>query len=119
MDKTAFLSEMLEEVKNLKDLAKGEMPEVAKEYILANKINNILSLTLGLLLFITSVFALHFTVYSESTGNLGFGVGMVGSCVGLLGFLIISCSISSLIDLYFQPRRMAIKAVTSLLTNEN
>lgn len=104
-----FTSEMLNEVKAAKDLVKGELPEIAKEYIRASKIMNSLGLLLGLPVMGTGIAsAIH------GLSNNLFGFILIGSIVGVGGFFCSLNSCCELLDAYLQPRRMAIKAITSL-----
>lgn len=54
-----FTSEMLTEIKNLKDLTKEELPLIAQEYIFANKVSAIVGLSVAGLLMIIAAFCLY------------------------------------------------------------
>jgi hypothetical protein len=116
MNKKDFIDEMLLEVKNLKDLAKDELPEIAKEYIIAKKIQAFIGLVFGILIILlaSSASAYYFfgTLESHSDSKLGLVVFL--AVAFLLGFLITFSYVDGLLDLYLQPRRMAIYAITSL-----
>ena len=114
--KAEFLEEMLQEVKNLKDLAKEELPVVAKEYILANKVQAYSGLAIALVLLSVAAFSGHqlMTLELERYSDAKFGYALLGGLTGIIGFILAMCNVSSLLDLYLQPRRMAIKAITSL-----
>lgn len=114
--KVEFIEEMLQEVKNLKDLAKEEMPIVVKEYILTNKVQAFVGLAISIVLLSLAGFSLFqlLTTEFERFSDAKFGYSLMGSISGVMGFVISLCNGSRLLDLYLQPRRMAIKAITSL-----
>lgn len=117
MKTDAFIEEMLEEVKNLKDLAKEELPEIVKEYIFAQKVQNWLGLGVGLfLLTICASSGLYATLheFSDKYDDTKFALFMISLLSGIVGAIFTAGCISDLINFYLQPRRMAIKAITSL-----
>lgn len=112
-----FTEEMLSELKSAKDLLKGEFPEIVKEYIRANKIMNRVGLAIGAVLFLIGVgLGLHAYNYvsEHSSDNTQFGCCMAGLIIGLPGLVVIFTSGYELASFSLQPRRMAIKAITSL-----
>lgn len=118
MTKEELINELMSEVKSLKDLAKEELPEVAKEYILATKIQATFYLLLGLfIIFTASVLAFKGYNYipenSYDDGRVGLWVG--SGILTLLGGMLSLASIENLINVFYQPRRTAIEAITSLL----
>jgi len=120
METDKFLEEMLKEVTSLKDLAKQELPLVAKEYILAQKVMAYLGLALGGTFLLTAIGMLVFKYAYEPTNSrddLGNVMAIISMIPGTLGVIITSTNLCSLINLYLQPRRMAIKAITSLKGN--
>lgn len=115
MNKEALIEEMLNEVKNLKDLAKDELPLVAKEYLLNQKIQGYIGLSIGMVILLVGAAAGAYAAlgtFHHSEDAVSYALsGMIG---GLVGFVMTLCNGSSLMDVYLQPRRMAIKAITSL-----
>lgn len=108
--------EMILEVKNLKDFAKVEMPEVVKEYIRYNIINDLmwfsfwLCVTIGL--FITAYIgrSSHDDTFSLTT--------IICLTSSLLSILFSGICLDSFLSFKLQPRRKAIEAITSLLRTE-
>lgn len=120
MKKEELLEEMLNEVKDIKDFAKEEIPFVAKEYIFAQKVQNYFALIVGLaMLMAASTGALYRSgVLTEKVSDgWGLVVGIASILFFIVGGVATQCAISELIDLHLQPRRMAIKAITSLFKN--
>lgn len=110
--------EMLKEVKNIKDFAKEEIPIVAKEYV------NYLTITSGTFL-IVSILGMGISGYVLSHGIAGMlsdkrmsDSQMVATLLGGIGLLISFIGTCVNGDAYMQvklqPRRTAIKAITSL-----
>lgn len=116
MNKDQFVSEMLEEVKNIKDLAKEELPLVVKEYINANKIFGWIGTIVGVILLSAVGYALHYLAHGdfERYSDVKFVLGISSFVGGFIGAAFVMCSGTNLLNLYLQPRRMAIKAITSL-----
>lgn len=115
MNKEEMIQEMLKEIKDLKDLAKSELPIVSREYINANKVRTYASVLFGLALLIVSILlGFYCGTDMDSSRPLQFFAGLGCLIFGVTSSFMIICSIGTLIDLYLQPRRMAIKAVTSL-----
>lgn len=116
MNKDQFIEEMLQEVTNLKDLAKGEIPLLAKEYIYANIYQAWIGIGIAVILLILSIISgiyLATTKFPEySDVKIMFFIILLFSGVGGLMTLWV-CS-RDLLDFKLQPRRMAIKAITSL-----
>lgn len=111
-----FINDLLAEVKDLKDLAKEQLPLVAQEYIEVNKKKMIVGLSVGaslLLLSLSSGLYAYFGKFSEfSTKPLLFV--LLAALSGLIGTILTFSSLDTFIDFKYQPRRMAIKAITSL-----
>ncbi len=120
MEVDKFVQEMLNEVTNLKDLAKEELPIVAKEYIKAYKVKTIFGLIVGALLLLLAMssgaYAL-FGKFSEYHNDDAAFFCLFGIVSGIAG-LITVWSITDLIDIVCQPRRLAILAITSLVSKE-
>ncbi len=117
MNKDALLEEMLQEVKNLKDLTKEELPLIAKEYIHANLIGSLFVMGVsGVMLVISLVCGLYsmFGTFHENSGPEVLSV-VVAICGSVVGFILMGIGTTSYIDFKLQPRRMAIKAITSLI----
>lgn len=110
-----FVQEMLSEIKDLKDLAKGELPEIAKEYIRAHIILHGLGVALGAFLIMIAIscgiYALHLEKMSSDQEMV---LALTGLFTGLPGVVMTSINLCELLNFYLQPRRMAIKAITSL-----
>lgn len=110
-----FADEMLKEVKDLKDLTKKELPIVAQEYVRYNKISSLVGV-----LFTGSIFAVSaWSVYHGATSDFGHrddgrGYILVGGIFGLLSGIAFMCCSDQYLSFKFQPRRMAIYAITSL-----
>lgn len=115
-----LLKEMLEEVKSLKDLTKSELPLVAQEYIAAEKVKAYVDLATGLGLLLTSLSTGLYTALANSGGHDVTGAqvicGIICAITGIFGIVCTACTVGNVIDLAMQPRRMAIKAITSLIS---
>ena len=114
MNKEILFEEMLQEVKNLKDLTKEQLPLVAQEYIKYNTMVAILGITISLILGVSCIvlFLLaHFNVPDSDNQIL---LSVCSWVSGILSFLFMFCNLPEYLIFKFQPRRMAIKAITSL-----
>lgn len=115
-----FTSEMLDEIKSAKDLVKGELPELAKEYINMQMFLSKLGMIFGGVLISIGIacgiavylHVSHDTNYHNDEFKLGWG--LVGTIVGMIGLIVTACNVSTYFEYLMQPRRMAIKAITSL-----
>lgn len=114
--KEEFLEEMLREVKSLKDVAKEELPLLAKEYIYANKVQIWMLLGVSMLLLIMAAAGTAYLVLGEfeKYDNAISAILCIVLTTGAAGLVLLFFSISELLDFYLQPRRMAIIAITSL-----
>lgn len=102
--------ELLEEVKSLKDLAKGNLPEVAKEYIAFKKMVNGTLFIISVLALVAGVIALVHTDLDGRATALGV-FGSIGVTIGGMLSILFGCELISVI---MQPRRTAIRAITTL-----
>ena len=119
MTKDDLMQEMLTEIKNLKDLTKEELPLIAQEYIHANRVSCALGVGLGLsmLLLAGAIAVLGFlhVPNPDRYDDVRFGCSLAGLLLGAVGFVTAVLNVSHAVDFYLQPRRMAIKAITSLM----
>lgn len=110
--------EMIEEIKNLKDLTKENLPEVAKEYVRFNIILSLIGFTssgfvvlVGLVMFVYGLSQEGYTNNSpdSATAYFAFGglVALIGIIVGLINFV-------NYLGFKLQPRSKAIKGITSV-----
>lgn len=115
-----FSEEMLNEIKNLKDLTKEELPLIVKEYINYLKVIGIIYLTVGVFLLYSAIEAGLYVTYGEFEKYSDFRLILSLYCLiaGILGFLIIAINLDSLLKVFLQPRRTAIKAITSLFNGD-
>lgn len=107
--------EMVKDIKDLKDLTKQELPELAKEYIKFN-------LTYAKVMSIISFFLLILTVIICTIGYINVhkfddkaGFVLLGSVFSALCLIAIFINITNYLKFKCQPRRSAIEAITSLL----
>jgi hypothetical protein len=114
----ALAEEMITEIKDLKDLAKKELPEVAKEYIRFKVILNLVGIFIFGLLFLLSVCAALYGYYNkgythsaEDIYTVSFALGIFGVCISPM---LCIANIVEYLKFKLQPRRMAIEAVTTL-----
>lgn len=109
-----FTNEMLEELKSAKDLVKGELPELAKEYIRSRKIMYSIGLGVSFVLAGVSIaLGYHAAMIHVDDGScVGYFVG--SAVFGTFAFIMGLCDTCQLLELYLAPRRSAIKAITSL-----
>lgn len=110
--------DMISEIKNLKDLTKQELPEIAKEYIKYHQVFYLSGFLLFLLGIPLSIIAWKYG--SDHGGNIN-GRANCETFIMVVGFRAIPiCVIGLLINGYsfleykFMPRRKAIEAITSL-----
>ena len=119
MNKDAFIEEMLQEVKSIKDLAKEELPAIAKEYVRAKIVMygvgimlSLVAITIGIS---CGLYALLHTFPETYNGHDNqMGISAVGLITGAVGCVFCACNLYSFLEFKLQPRRMAIKAITSL-----
>ena len=119
MNKEAFIEEMLQEVKNLKDLAKDELPIVAKEYIKYNTMVATLGITISLILGISCIVLFLLAHFSDPSSDKYILFSVCSGLTGMLSFLFMLCNLPEYLTFKFQPRRMAIKAITSLTNGDD
>lgn len=113
MNKEAFIEEMLQEVKNLKDLAKDELPIVVKEYIRYNIISSVIGLILsGALLTLAAI--CDVIAWHSPNECVQCLCSIAAALSGTVGTILGLCSGDTFLACKLQPRRMAIKAITSL-----
>ena len=104
--------EMIQEIKDLKDLAKGELPEVAKEYVNYLKVSSLLGFIFFGALALGSAYLMLLGYFSpKSFDDKTFG-GMIGVFLFSIPALVY---FGNYLEVKMQPRRMAIKAITELL----
>lgn len=114
-----FTSEMLDEIKSAKDLVKGELPELAKEYINMQTLMAKLGIGLGVTL-VTVGIVLGLISYLHVNPRPGYDddfkiiTGFLGGLSTFVGCMLTACNGSTYLEFKLQPRRMAIKAITSL-----
>jgi len=118
-----FADEMLQEVKNLKDLTKKELPVVAQEYVRYNVISGLISMIFTGLIFGLSAYSLYhgLTLPShDANGHSQEPIGWVfwGLIFGVVSGIGLLCSVEQYLSFKFQPRRKAIYAITSLFKGE-
>lgn len=113
-----FTDEMLNEIKDLKDLTKEELPQIAREYINYLKISNVLYLISCLFLFYTVVEAGLYGFYGDHIQFSPIQLFIVLYCiiVGLFSIITIINSMDNILNVFLQPRRTAIIAITSLFS---
>lgn len=114
MNVDLLIAEMLNEVKDLKDLAKKELPIVAKEYIVAGKVYAAIGISIGLLLMVISVLSGHTSYVADSNSDTQVGFAALSVFSGLIGAFFNLINVPMFLDFYLQPHRMAIKAIVSL-----
>jgi len=103
--------EMLDEVKNIKDFAKEELPVVAKEYVSYRTVSSGIMLILSIIGLGVSGCLLTGGLASESDFDPRTLIGGIG----VLVCFIATCVNGDLyLEVKLQPRRTAIKAITSL-----
>ena len=113
----AFADEMIKEIKNLKDLTKKEIPEVAKEYI---KFNKTISLIGGILFAIVAMVGGYIIVCGFSYiptheyDDAKTGYYMVGGLISAIGIFASIANLYNYLQFLYMPRRKAIEAITSL-----
>lgn len=112
-----FANEMLTEIKDIKDLAKEELPLVAKEYVRYQTISNLMSIGFCLVVLLICAISTYITIGSANTNvQFVFGVGAVTS--GIIGAVSLAICVDNYIYVKLQPRRVAIKAITTLINKE-
>lgn len=110
--------EMITEIKNIKDLAKEELPLVAKEYVEYNiKTSFIGAIITGVVSLLSIAMLIGVLIVYLKSGTF-YEVLFPISLVGTIGLIIggISCcvNVSQYLEFKLQPRRKAIEAITSL-----
>lgn len=111
-----FADEMLKEVTDIKDLTKKELPLIAQEYIQYN----IIISSIGMIVFsMCSLFGIGLIRYgmSQSSGD-AHDVPIIFGGLACLAVLGIIGTTMNYLKFKFQPRRMAIYAITSLIKGE-
>lgn len=114
ISKDELIQELLNEVKSIKDFTKEELPVITKEYIQASKVKTFFNLCVGFMLCITAYYCVAYVINIESETAATIFASIYGVIGGTVGFIMVGHCITSLIDLYFQPRRIAIKSVLNL-----
>jgi len=118
----SLANEMVDEIKNLKDLTKKELPAIAKEYITYLKVTAVIQLIIsGALILLGTECVLQvlygtFETYHEEK-VITFALG--GLCLGVPGLIAFFCNLDTLISVALQPKRTAIKAITSLFNGDD
>jgi hypothetical protein len=110
-------SEMLTEIKDLKDLTKQELPLIVKEYIRAEKVVATIGLAIGGAFFLVSAFLIYKGVTFIERNNYShdaFGWYASAAVTLFAAFLFTLINGLNLLAVVMQPRRTAIKAITSL-----
>lgn len=103
--------EMIQEIKDLKDLAKGELPEVAKEYVKYIEISSLIyMIVFGLITLIMIAGCVYTSIHGEeySLAPLLTGIG------GLLGGIPMFLAFNDYLEAKLTPKRTAIKSITNL-----
>jgi hypothetical protein len=113
----AFVEEMVQEVKDLKDLTKEELPLIAKEYIAYLKFITMLQLIVYSLIMFSAVATGLYAAFGtfEKYDDLRMGLGFYTFIAGIVSFGGLAFTVESLTSLILQPKRTAIYAITSLL----
>lgn len=113
-------TEMVQEIKNLKDLTKETLPEVAKEYVKFNMVLHLFGLIFfGIGTLIGTGIIIHGllnNLYTER--NYGFLQMSAVFVVPISGFFTLY-NLISLLSFYFQPRTKAIEGVVKLFKGDN
>ncbi len=113
----ALAEEMINEIKDLKDLTKKEIPEVAKEYVNFNLTTSLIFGTLASLMFITGT---SFWIYGLTHGgDMNNNSTETGFMFGGFLMLLVGGGLSGLfwytyLEFKLMPRRKAIEAITEL-----
>jgi uncharacterized membrane protein YukC len=114
----SLAEEMIQEVKDLKDLTKEELPEVAKEYVRYNTILHLVGmLGFGLLAVVGIAFSVYGVMHEgwthESLDSATLALTFGGFAI-LIGGIVSLINFTMYLDFKLQPRRNAIKGITSL-----
>lgn len=115
----SLAQEMIKEIKDLKDLTKENLPEVAKEYVryntalyLAGTVGFGIVFVLGVA---SAVYGFAHEGYSHESPDSATAFFMFGLVATLVGFIAGICNFSCYLSFKLQPRRKAIEGITSLL----
>jgi hypothetical protein len=108
----SLANEMIQEIKNLKDLTKETLPIVAKEYIHYNMTMAAIGLIVFGLFFLVGLAGLIYSASINALIDKNFGplqlvstiLFMFGTCFGIGSFI-------TLVSFYMQPRLKAIEGV--------
>lgn len=113
----SLMNEMVDEIKNIKDLTKSELPELVKEYTRFNVGMSVLGMTVSAVLFLSCIVVIVCTKSLDLDGP----ATLLGVATFLVYFIAVLLPVIFLVNLhsYFeyklQPRRKAIEAITSLV----
>lgn len=106
--------ELIKEVRDVKDLTKKELPEIAKEYITYNiTFSKVVTIVSGVVLILSLIGAI-LAIFVLRSDSFAVGVGMLSFLTGMFSFFAFCSEYTSYLSFKMQPRRMAIKAITSL-----
>lgn len=112
----ALAQEMIKEVRDLKDLTKKELPEIAKEYISYNMTMSVIGMIICGVVLVLSLIGVAVAFFVLEMGSGAFVATLLLSVIfSMVSFIIMCTSLCNYLDFKLQPRRMSIKAITSLL----
>lgn len=118
-----LMNEMVQEVKSLKDLTKKELPEIAKEFIAYKIMEYFVYSIVTFVVFLIGVYLIQcglshseLNEYGMHSGDYYFQI-VLGSVLSILFSMFFVCNFLGILEYKYQPRRMAIKAITSLFPN--